>query len=668
MSIFNGPPNDDQRHVWSVFKNTINARYVHFYPVTWNNHISMRAAVLVGANEQLVNPPESSRSYSSVWPNGGTYDHSLSMLNSRQAWSARRNDGNQWMTIDLGGPKEVRGVVVQGRARDCCAIQFVTTFKIGYSNDGHNFTMLNDTAPTDVNTKAVPLTRGIRFIKITAGTYIQISQLAVYAAGNPNENIAKGKPVSATSIWGNQAPPQNAVDGTLMARNFPAIYHSATSNASEYFLLDLEKTFPIEKIVYYNRLDCCNNRSKGMVVHLQDENRNEVWSGTLTNAMVQTLNFKSVVEDPYRFLAIPERCRGYANKINTGEDFEKNFFKKAIAETCMPFYSEEFVKCKRESKKALDELDLTIRKCSGPLYTCQGAFSITTQMIIKSAVYGTRDKSIDVRQKIEDLRAKGDKSMVVSNVTFGQDPVPGKKKWLRIVLLSSFDAEFRKSFREGETINLTFDTDLDADAAKNAAPKNRSSLTFNTLGKNQNGGDGTQKGGYLAYNEEPELPRGGSVNLLSKLGTYLATPTEANTTDKNPNCKAWADRQPSECELNPTFMLANCARSCLNAGTPLSRDLARVQRARKYNIKHHQDFEEFNKHYKLFSSCPTKDYVKKADVQHVYDKTLALVEKLNALKNNFSTDIRTHPDYRILMDKYALKNPKGDYIPCKPCI
>jgi len=710
MSIFQGAKSNNQRHIWQLFSNTISARYIRFYPVSWNSHISMRAGVL-NREEKVLNPPESARSYSSVWDNNriGT-GHARSKLDSVQAWSAGRNDGNQWMTIDLGSTQDVRGVVTQGRRTSRWSNQFVKTFKIGYSTDGRNFTMLNDTiVQKEVSPKKYRLKSGVRYIMITPPTpYIQISQIAVYAAGNPNVNIAKGKPVSVTSIYP-RTRAENVVDGTLAPKSHPGGWHSLTGNANEYFLLDLQKAYPIDKVVYYNRGDCCQNRANGMFLRLQDENRNEVWTGTLSSAMVQVFRFESSVEDPYRFLPLEEKCQGYTSKLNVGEEFEKNYFKKAIAETCMPYYSKEFVKCKDETQKALGDIDLAIQKCAGKLHTCQAAFNITTQMVIISATYGEHNVQmncptareqylitngdvkaagvdpwghyktygkkegrkwprciIDVRQKIEELRAKGVKSVAVSNVTFGQDPVPGKKKQLRLVLKSSYDAEFEKIIQEGENLNLDFDNEAARKKlAEEEQARSRPLYTFSTLGKNQNGG---QKGGYTPYNEELITGGGGTINLMSKLEDYLTQPAEMNTTDKNPNCKAWASKQPSECELNPRFMLANCAKSCASvSASPITPDLARANRERKYNIKHHADFTEFNKHYKPFSTCPTKDYVKKADVQHIYNKTLSLVEKLNALKNNFSVDIKTHPDYRLLLDKYALKNANGDYIDCVPC-
>lgn len=63
------------------------------------------------------NPPESSRTYSSIWSGDaiGT-GHAQSMINSAQAWSAQHNQVDEWMQMDLGSTKYVTGVQTQQRA------------------------------------------------------------------------------------------------------------------------------------------------------------------------------------------------------------------------------------------------------------------------------------------------------------------------------------------------------------------------------------------------------------------------------------------------------------------------------------------------------------------------------------------------------------------------
>merc|ERR1739848_947052 len=85
----------------------------------------------------MVNPPETDRSYSTVWGNDaiGT-GHARSMLGSDQAWTAGWNaEGNyagEWMEIDLGSAQFVGGVAVQGRRGNG---QWVPSFTIEYYDE-----------------------------------------------------------------------------------------------------------------------------------------------------------------------------------------------------------------------------------------------------------------------------------------------------------------------------------------------------------------------------------------------------------------------------------------------------------------------------------------------------------------------------------------------------
>ncbi|XP_072038535.1 lactadherin-like [Amphiura filiformis] len=59
------------------------------------------------------------------------------------SWSAQTSDGNQWIQAALGSPTWVTGVLIQGR-HDCCP-QWVTKFKVQYSNDGIYWTLVQQT-------------------------------------------------------------------------------------------------------------------------------------------------------------------------------------------------------------------------------------------------------------------------------------------------------------------------------------------------------------------------------------------------------------------------------------------------------------------------------------------------------------------------------------------
>lgn len=52
------------------------------------------------------------------------------------AWSAKRNNYNQWIQVDLSRSMKITGVATQGRAE---AAQWVTAFYVLYSSDGVKF-------------------------------------------------------------------------------------------------------------------------------------------------------------------------------------------------------------------------------------------------------------------------------------------------------------------------------------------------------------------------------------------------------------------------------------------------------------------------------------------------------------------------------------------------
>jgi hypothetical protein len=91
---------------------------------------------MVKAPKNELNPPESSRKYSTVYSNQAPgVGHARSMLDSDQAWSAAHNVVDQWMEIDMGAKNFIAGVVVQGRKG---STQRVTSFDV--SIDGKKIT------------------------------------------------------------------------------------------------------------------------------------------------------------------------------------------------------------------------------------------------------------------------------------------------------------------------------------------------------------------------------------------------------------------------------------------------------------------------------------------------------------------------------------------------
>ncbi|XP_015242013.1 PREDICTED: lactadherin isoform X3 [Cyprinodon variegatus] len=59
------------------------------------------------------------------------------------AWSPATNSRSQWLQVDLLSPKKITGIITQG-AKDFGSVQFVSSFKVAYSNDGRSWTILKD--------------------------------------------------------------------------------------------------------------------------------------------------------------------------------------------------------------------------------------------------------------------------------------------------------------------------------------------------------------------------------------------------------------------------------------------------------------------------------------------------------------------------------------------
>lgn len=113
---------------------------------------------LVGSREhgRLADAGISASSYNS---NLGTAGYGGQMWRSRMdntgsTWTAETSDTNPWIQWDFGSPKQINKVQTKGRP-DCCA-EWVTGYKLAYSADGNEWTMLDQSfeANQDKNTIA----------------------------------------------------------------------------------------------------------------------------------------------------------------------------------------------------------------------------------------------------------------------------------------------------------------------------------------------------------------------------------------------------------------------------------------------------------------------------------------------------------------------------------
>ncbi|TGZ63766.1 hypothetical protein CRM22_006732 [Opisthorchis felineus] len=130
----------------------IKARFVKIHTYTWHNHPSLRVE-LVGCQpcKQLLGIPpyarfaaSSSRGQRVQRSCMPEYGHYL----SNKAWCSRQQDVQQWLQIDVGPPTQITGVILKGRG-DYKRPQYVTRFKLSYSNDTRLWYFYKDATPLD---------------------------------------------------------------------------------------------------------------------------------------------------------------------------------------------------------------------------------------------------------------------------------------------------------------------------------------------------------------------------------------------------------------------------------------------------------------------------------------------------------------------------------------
>ena len=172
--------------------------------------------------------PESQRMYSSVLNDDpvGTR-HARSTINSPQAWSARHNDNNQHITIDLLDAKVVLGVLTQGRT-NCCN-QYVKSFSVQYSTDHQAWENVDNGAIFLHNTVDKGKVIETRFGTIVTARYIRIkpltwnSHISMRADVVLQTNELKANAMALTAEF--KAPPFSPLGKTVCSSKLTEHYH-----------------------------------------------------------------------------------------------------------------------------------------------------------------------------------------------------------------------------------------------------------------------------------------------------------------------------------------------------------------------------------------------------------------------------------------------------------
>ena len=171
-----------------VFADPVEARYVRIEVHMWNQHISMRAGLLVmegpapppkkrvtadPSTVVLMNPPDDARIMSTSYGNDKPgYRYNTGMLDSDEGWLSARNDQDQFYIMDAGAVMSIAGVVTQNRRHQN---QYVNFYKVSVSNELRGpYTEVDNGATFVGNTKNSDEKAEAMFLEPVEARYVKI--------------------------------------------------------------------------------------------------------------------------------------------------------------------------------------------------------------------------------------------------------------------------------------------------------------------------------------------------------------------------------------------------------------------------------------------------------------------------------------------------------------
>lgn len=149
--------------VYRPFPKPVLTRFVRIKPVSWENGVSLRFEVygckitdypcsgMLGMVSGLI--PDSQIT-ASTQVDRNWIPENARLITSRSGWALPPTTHpytNEWLQIDLGEEKIVRGIIVQGGKHRENKV-FMKKFKIGYSNNGSDWKMIMDSSKKKIKT------------------------------------------------------------------------------------------------------------------------------------------------------------------------------------------------------------------------------------------------------------------------------------------------------------------------------------------------------------------------------------------------------------------------------------------------------------------------------------------------------------------------------------
>ncbi len=254
---------------------------------TIDNQTSMGEYISRGARAMVTNRPAilkqelASRNIPLATPVSGLFNLAAGKTakQSSESWggtASRAVDGNTsgswydnsvthtaaetlpWWEVDLGADYPLDSVVINNRT-DCCADR-LNDFHLYIETADGSMTLAYDHQGAAGQTIQIPTRVTGRYITISVygpGRYLSLAEVQVFKW--PYENVALGRPATQSSvIFGGSA--SRAVDGNTNGNWSSSSVTHTDADSLPWWEVDLGSAQLVDKIIIYNRTDCCGNR------------------------------------------------------------------------------------------------------------------------------------------------------------------------------------------------------------------------------------------------------------------------------------------------------------------------------------------------------------------------------------------------------------------------
>lgn len=170
-------------------------------------------------------------------------------------------DAQAWWQVDLLARREIGDVVVWNRT-DCCG-ERLSDFRLRVSDDGTTWQDYPHPGTADPET-TFTVDRSARYVRVQLDgqNYLSLAEVQVFAP-----NLAEGR-VATQSSTGFASPPSLAVDGDIEGDWTQGSVTHTNSEPGAWWQVDLGSDYAIDRIVLYNRTDCCSERLTNFVVEV----------------------------------------------------------------------------------------------------------------------------------------------------------------------------------------------------------------------------------------------------------------------------------------------------------------------------------------------------------------------------------------------------------------